>query len=146
MAWRQLHRRHRHGRAGEQPARPARRHAGRHADSAPADFGVFAIAAAFLTLSRTMLYTGPFEYVLKAPEADGAKVASAGLAANLVVALGWVILLCAAGLAAPFVFRGAGWRCCCSAWHRPTSWPRWPAGKRRWSCAGNRCGVITRSR
>ena len=75
---------------------------------APADFGVFAIAAAFLTLSRTMLYTGPFEYVLEAPEADGAKVASAGLAANLVVALGWVILLCAAGLAAPFVFRGAG--------------------------------------
>jgi hypothetical protein len=61
-----------------------------------------------------MLYTGPFEYVLKAPEADGAKVASAGLAANL-VALGWVILLCAAGLAAPFVFRGVGWRCCCSA-------------------------------
>lgn len=75
---------------------------------APADFGVFAIAAALLTLSRTMLYTGPFEYVLKAPQADGPAVASAGLAANLAVALGWVVLLCGAGLAAPFVFRGPG--------------------------------------
>lgn len=75
---------------------------------APADFGVFAIAAAFLTLSRTMLYTGPFEYVLKAPEADSATVASAGLVANVIVALGWLLLLCGCGLAAPFVFRGSG--------------------------------------
>ncbi|WP_169041116.1 oligosaccharide flippase family protein [Novosphingobium sp. AAP1] len=74
---------------------------------APADFGVFAIAAAFLTLSRTMLYTGPFEYVLKAPEADSATVASAGLVANVIVALGWVLLLCGCGLGAPFVFRGS---------------------------------------
>jgi len=74
----------------------------------PADFGVFAIAAALLTLSRTMLYTGPFEYVLKAAEADGPHVASAGLAANLIVALAWVALLSACGLAAPSVFRGQG--------------------------------------
>lgn len=74
----------------------------------PADFGVFAIAAAFLTLSRTMLYTGPFEYVLKAPEAEGPAVASAGLAANMLVALGWVAMLVGLGLAAPLLFRGPG--------------------------------------
>jgi hypothetical protein len=74
----------------------------------PADFGVFAIAAAFLTLSRTMLYTGPFEYVLKARAEDAPAVASAGLAANGVVALGWCIGLCLFGLAAPCLFRGSG--------------------------------------
>lgn len=74
----------------------------------PVDFGIFAIAAALLTLSRTMLYTGPFEYVLKAPEADGAQVASAGLAANMVVAMAWLALLGLCGLAAPYLFRGEG--------------------------------------
>lgn len=75
---------------------------------APADFGLFAIAAALLTLSRTMLYTGPFEYVLKAPEEHGAAVASAGLLANGLVALACTALLGACGLAAPLLFRGEG--------------------------------------
>lgn len=74
----------------------------------PADFGVFAIAAAFITLSRTMLYTGPFEYLLKAPEARAMPVASACLAANGVVAGGWCALLFALGIAAPLLFAGTG--------------------------------------
>lgn len=74
----------------------------------PADFGVFAIAAAFITLSRTMLYTGPFEYLLKAPEPRAIGVASACLAANGVVAGGWCVLLLALGAIAPMLFAGAG--------------------------------------
>lgn len=74
----------------------------------PADFGVFAIAAAFITLSRTMLYTGPFEYLLKAPEPRAIPVASACLAANGIVAGGWFALLVALGMAAPLIFAGSG--------------------------------------
>jgi len=36
---------------------------------APAEFGVFALAAAATTLVRTVLYTGAYEYLLKAPDA-----------------------------------------------------------------------------
>ncbi|WP_421848360.1 oligosaccharide flippase family protein [Novosphingobium sp.] len=76
---------------------------------APADFGVFAIAGALVMLARTMLYTGPFEYLLKLPcEASQPQGAGACLAATVVVALGWIALLTALGLAAPFVFRGGG--------------------------------------
>ncbi|MDF8335262.1 oligosaccharide flippase family protein [Novosphingobium cyanobacteriorum] len=74
----------------------------------PADFGVFSIGAALLTLARTMLYTGPFEFLLKAPEERGLAVSRACLVANGVVALGWLILLVLTGLAAPLMFRGAG--------------------------------------
>ncbi|WP_298189283.1 oligosaccharide flippase family protein [Novosphingobium sp.] len=76
---------------------------------APADFGVFAIAGALVMLARTMLYTGPFEYLLKLPhDASQPQGAGACLAATLVVAAGWIALLVALGLAAPFVFRGGG--------------------------------------
>lgn len=76
---------------------------------APADFGVFAIAGALVMLARTMLYTGPFEYLLKlSHDADQPQGAGACLAATLLVALAWVALLVALGLAAPFVFRGGG--------------------------------------
>ncbi len=74
----------------------------------PADFGVFAIGAALLTLARTMLYTGPFEYLLKAPLERTRQVASACLAANLIVALVWLVLLGVVGVLSPFVFHGAG--------------------------------------
>lgn len=74
----------------------------------PADFGVFAIGAALLTLARTMLYTGPFEYLLKAPLDRTRVVSSACLAANGVVALGWLALLGLIGFVSPYVFQGAG--------------------------------------
>ncbi|MEO0032387.1 MAG: hypothetical protein RIS94_2145 [Pseudomonadota bacterium] len=70
----------------------------------PTAFGVFAIAAALLTLARTMLYTGPFEYLLKAPEDGTPHVARACLLVNFVAALAWLVLLGAAGLAAPRIF------------------------------------------
>lgn len=75
----------------------------------PADFGVFAIAGALVMLARTMLYTGPFEYLLKAPQGHEVQAtATACLAATLAVACGWTALLAALGLAAPLVFRGPG--------------------------------------
>lgn len=74
----------------------------------PADFGVFAIGAALLTLARTMLYTGPFEYLLKAPLDRTGPVAAACLAANLAVALGWIVLLALIGAVSPVLFRGPG--------------------------------------
>ena len=74
----------------------------------PADFGVFAIAGALVMLARTMLYTGPFEYLLKAPAEREGAVAGACLAANVLVASGWVLLLGALGLAAPELFKGGG--------------------------------------
>ncbi len=75
----------------------------------PADFGVFAIAGALVMLARTMLYTGPFEYLLKLPrDSDQPSGAGACLAATVLVALGWIALLLVLGLAAPFVFKGGG--------------------------------------
>ncbi len=74
---------------------------------APADFGIFAIAGALVMLARTMLYTGPFEYLLKlSHDAEEQQGAGACLAATVLVALGWIALLVALGLAAPFVFKG----------------------------------------
>ena len=75
---------------------------------APADFGVFAIAGALVMLARTMLYTGPFEYLLKAPVEREDAVSGACLAATLLVASGWVLLLGVLGLAAPVLFKGGG--------------------------------------
>ncbi|WP_298164068.1 oligosaccharide flippase family protein [Novosphingobium sp.] len=76
---------------------------------APADFGVFAIAGALVMLARTMLYTGPFEYLLKlSHDADQRRGAGACLAATVLVALVWIALLVMLGLAAPFVFKGGG--------------------------------------
>lgn len=39
---------------------------------APTDFGVFAIASAAVALARTLMYTGAFEYLLKAPAGEEA--------------------------------------------------------------------------
>src|SRR5580698_1755272 len=39
---------------------------------APSDFGVFAIASASITLIRTLMYTGAFEYLLKAKQGQEA--------------------------------------------------------------------------
>jgi O-antigen/teichoic acid export membrane protein len=41
----------------------------------PAEFGVFSIAVIFTTLSRTLLYTGPSEFLLKASDPDEAGLA-----------------------------------------------------------------------
>lgn len=68
----------------------------------PSDFGVFAIAAAFVTLSRTLLYTGPFEFLMKAPDRDG--VAGAALLANAVVAVASALVLVLIGAASPWLF------------------------------------------
>jgi O-antigen/teichoic acid export membrane protein len=59
----------------------------------PADFGVFAIAAAFVTLSRTLLYAGAFEYLLKAPDLEA--TATECLTVNLLLALVNAVALCA---------------------------------------------------
>lgn len=75
---------------------------------APADFGVFAIAGALVMLARTMLYTGPFEYLLKAPADRARETAAACLVSTVAVACGWMVLLGALGLAAPLLFRGGG--------------------------------------
>lgn len=56
---------------------------------APAEFGSFAIASAFLILTRNFLYTGPFEYLLKNP--NPVRVAYGCLAANVII----TILTCA---------------------------------------------------
>lgn len=74
----------------------------------PADFGVFAIAGALVMLARTMLYTGPFEYLLKAAEAQAPQIAAACLVATIAVAAGWTLVLTLLGLAAPLLFQGSG--------------------------------------
>lgn len=60
----------------------------------PADFGVFAVATAFTTLARTLLYAGPFEYLIKSKQfaADAieclvATVLLAGLCAVVLVGI-----------------------------------------------------------
>ncbi len=74
----------------------------------PADFGVFAVATAFTTLARTLLYAGPFEYLIKSKEfaADAieclvATVLLAGLCAIILVGIAEV---------SPFVFSSAAVR------------------------------------
>src|ERR1700761_3639497 len=52
---------------------------------APADFGVFAIASAAIALIRTLMYTGAFEYLLKAP--PGEECPSECLLINIALAL-----------------------------------------------------------
>jgi O-antigen/teichoic acid export membrane protein len=52
---------------------------------APADFGVFAIASAAIALIRTLMYTGAFEYLLKA--SPGEEYPSECLLINIVLAV-----------------------------------------------------------
>lgn len=69
----------------------------------PADFGVFALATAFVTLARTLLYAGPFEYLMKAPDLE--KSALECLVANaLLAAVSTIVLACIAFLS-PLIFR-----------------------------------------
>jgi len=60
---------------------------------APADFGVFSLAAAGITLIRSQLYAGAFEYLLKAADPD--RVSNACLAINLAMSLVLSFLLVA---------------------------------------------------
>ncbi len=63
----------------------------------PADFGIFALATVSITFARTLLYTGPFEYLMKAPDVSHA--ASESLAATILTALvtGLIVLSLALG-------------------------------------------------
>ena len=51
----------------------------------PTEFGVFAIASAAIALIRTLMYTGAFEYLLKAP--PGQEAPSECLIINLLLAI-----------------------------------------------------------
>lgn len=65
----------------------------------PSDFGVFAIASAFVTYVRTMLYCGPYEYLLKSPDpADAGECLLVNAGLSLILTLGLVLLSLAAGL------------------------------------------------
>ncbi len=57
----------------------------------PTDFGVYAIAAALTTLVRNLLYSGAFEYLLKAKDLKQASTAC--LIVNFVLSLGLCIVL-----------------------------------------------------
>jgi O-antigen/teichoic acid export membrane protein len=74
----------------------------------PADFGVFALATAFVTLARTLLYAGPFEYLIKSREfvADAVEC----LAATVLLAGLCAIFLVGIALVSPFVFSSAAVR------------------------------------
>lgn len=75
----------------------------------PSDFGIFALATVSITFARTLLYTGPFEFLMKAP--DVAHAASECLAATILTAAvsGMIVLSLALGsmlLGAPIAI---GW-------------------------------------
>src|SRR5690242_8245612 len=52
----------------------------------PADFGLYALASIFVTLARSLLYSGPFEYLMKAPDLEAPPPRAR--AATALVALG----------------------------------------------------------
>ncbi len=64
----------------------------------PADFGLFAIAAAAVTFIRTLMYSGAYEFLLKSPEPK--LWSSEGLAANMLLAtaLTAIAIACAAAI------------------------------------------------
>jgi O-antigen/teichoic acid export membrane protein len=64
----------------------------------PTEFGVFALASIAITLIRTMLYTGAFEYILKAKST--ATCATECLLVNLLLSIGLSLLLCSVVLGA----------------------------------------------
>lgn len=68
----------------------------------PEAFGIFAIAAAWITLVRTMLYCGAFEYLLKEPDARA--VSSECLAVNLIVSVALSLPLLVIVPLAPQIF------------------------------------------
>lgn len=66
----------------------------------PAQFGVFSLAAAGVTLVRTLLYVGAFEYLLKAPKPE--RISAICLLLNLVLSVGLSgVLVVGAVLAGP---------------------------------------------
>lgn len=66
------------------------------------DFGVYALAASLVLLSRNLLYVGPYEFLLKTPERAALK--GSCLAANLIIALGSGAMLLAFAMLAPALF------------------------------------------
>jgi len=61
----------------------------------PAQFGIFGLAAAGVTLIRTLLYSGPFEYLLKSADAEADS--SACLTINLAIATLFGVVLVTGG-------------------------------------------------
>jgi O-antigen/teichoic acid export membrane protein len=68
----------------------------------PADFGIFAIASAAIALIRTLMYTGAFEYLLKAQ--PGEEYPTECLLINIALAFGLSAILLALAPAAKFAF------------------------------------------
>lgn len=68
----------------------------------PTDFGIFAIATAFVTFARTLLYTGPFEYLLKTDDLEGHSTEC--LVVNGLVATASGVVLGALALASSWLF------------------------------------------
>ena len=69
----------------------------------PAEFGVFSVAAACITLVRTILYSGAYEYLLKARDLD--QVSTECLIVNGVVALTLSVFLSIFALYANHIFK-----------------------------------------
>jgi O-antigen/teichoic acid export membrane protein len=72
----------------------------------PPQFGIFAVASAFVTLARTLLYSGPFEYLMKASELD--ECAPECLVVNLMLAALSAVVLGGIALASPWIFPDSG--------------------------------------
>ena len=68
----------------------------------PAEFGTFALASVAITLIRTFLYSGAFEYLLKAP--DARDCSSESLAVNLLLAAALSALIGGLALAGRHLF------------------------------------------
>ena len=68
----------------------------------PAEFGVFSIAVIFTTLSRTLLYAGPFEYLMKASDVEGAGLAC--LQATLAMSALTALVTVGIALGSPLLF------------------------------------------
>lgn len=72
----------------------------------PAEFGIFALASIIVTLSRTLLYSGPFEFLMRTRQID--RWAGPCLAATMVMALAGCVLSVALGAAWRWIFGAAG--------------------------------------
>ncbi len=71
----------------------------------PADFGIFGLAAAGVTLIRSMLYAGPFEFLLKSSEPE--RASKACLIINLGLAAVFGVLLIGGAAVAQPLFKSA---------------------------------------
>lgn len=68
------------------------------------EFGIYSIAASLMVLSRNLFYVGPYEYLLKTPDAPGLK--GACLKANMVLAALAMLVLLIISAVAQISFHG----------------------------------------